>query len=85
MRFTTTAVTNGIAVDATSIYWTDATDVYKAPKSGGTAVPLAKYSGGLATVQYANDFVSIAVDATRVVWSTSGTQYGHGAVFSVAK
>jgi hypothetical protein len=57
-----------IAVDATSVYWTNETDygtVVTVPKSGGTPRTLAREMGRVP--------VAIAVDSTDVYWTTYGT------------
>ena len=44
------------------------------------------YNANLSTAApYAADFASIAVNGSRVFWSSSGTQWGNGAVFSAPK
>jgi hypothetical protein len=58
---------SAIAVDATSVYWTDGNGdghINKAPLTGGTSTTIA-------TGQYGSN--SIAVDATSVYWQESGT------------
>jgi len=57
----------GIAVDATSVYWTTSTTVMKVPLGGGTLTTLASGQTGPN---------AIAVDSTSVYWTnniTSGT------------
>jgi hypothetical protein len=53
---------NGLAVDATSIYWTTGSTVMSMPMGGGTPVTLASVGGG-----------GIAVDATSVYWIGSSS------------
>lgn len=55
---------NGIAVDATTVYWTSTVDgtVMKIPKSGGT--PMMVALGQISPI-------AIAVDATNVYWTDS--------------
>lgn len=82
---TTSTAPGGIALDATSVYWTDAA-VMKMSKAGGAATTLVTYNANLSTAApYAADFASIAVNGSRVFWSSSGTQWGNGAVFSAPK
>jgi hypothetical protein len=51
-----------VAIDATSIYWTDKQAIMKLDKNGGTPIALA--SGQ-------NNALAIAVDASNVYWSTA--------------
>jgi hypothetical protein len=56
-----------VAVDSTSVYWTDSNGIKKAAIGGGSATTLATSSG-----------YNLAVDATNVYWTTAG-----GAVMKV--
>ena len=62
----------GIAIDATSVYWTDVSRVMKAAKGGGAPVALAS---GLARAS------DIAVDATHVYWTDTDA----GTIMKIAK
>jgi hypothetical protein len=58
---------SGIAVNATTVYWTDGNgsgDITKAPLTGGAATTIATGQYGCYT---------IAVDATSVYWQENGT------------
>ncbi len=70
----------GIAVDATSVYWTenDTGMVMKVANAGGTPTTLASGQSG-------SD--GIAVDATSVYWTNNGTyanSYNDGTVMKAA-
>jgi hypothetical protein len=58
----TTSLCNGVAVDDTYVYWADDEEnmIYKAPKTGGPAMPLT--STNLSPV-------NLAVSATHVYWT----------------
>ena len=60
---------NGLAVDATSLYWTNTDDgtVMKMGLDGGTPIPLASGQRGPA---------ALAVDATSIYWSNNGDSTG---------
>ena len=62
---TLTTGASGVAVDATTVYWTTADAVMSMPISGGTPVTLANV-GGL------GGGAGIAVDATSVYWIAPG-------------
>jgi hypothetical protein len=59
----------GIAVNDTHVFWTDwSTGVYRTPKGGGAAELVVSDDSG------AGGLGALAVDATRVFWSTPGHQ-----------
>jgi hypothetical protein len=66
---------NGVAVDGTSVYWTDSTSVMKVPLQGGTVVTLASGQSPQ----------GIAVDATSVYWANLPPSTGAAAGGAVLK
>src|SRR5580658_4591233 len=63
----------GLAIDATSVYWTDCGD-----PTGGLVLKVAKSGGPITTLATGDRLSGIAVDATNVYWS-AGTEGGDGA------
>lgn len=62
-----------VAVDALNVYWTDiaAEAVYQAPRTGGTAVPIAWGQ---------SQPIAIAVDANNVYWVNNGSGGPDGSI-----
>lgn len=77
---------SAITIDGGFVYWTESSKLARVPVGGGAVTTLANYSSGLASkAPWASNFSVLTTDANRVYWTASGTQYGNGAVFSVAK
>ena len=66
-----------VAIDATSIYWTDQSDLMSVSLSGGTVTTLVSGRSGVS---------GLAVDATSVYWAETGTvASATGAVMKMSK
>jgi hypothetical protein len=80
----------GIAADATNVYWSTDTTLWKVPKAGGSAIEVAgNLTGGVPGLQCngcgsgsSSTPISIALDATSVYLADHGTV---NAVLKVAK
>jgi hypothetical protein len=62
----------GIAVDATSVYWFEGPTIMRAPKGGGAATMLVPFMGDSSA-----SFHDLAIDATSVFWTSTSLQFGN--------